>query len=241
MFDLGLVGAGTGLARRSSAWREGSVRAVSLSPSGVGPTFEGMGRRSVIPVVAFGALAVQRLGPRAAHAEAADLSERAHAEWIMRAAMADGAIAHYVDQKAVWPYLSNFAAMGLARASRTTGDPRYVAAVWRWLRWYQDHQDGNGYVTDYNITNGAPVSTGDMDSTDAYAGTYLLGSARGLAHDRRPAAGARPSIAGSGAVAAIESTQQSDGLTWATPSWRVKYLMDQAETYAGLRAAQELA
>jgi len=29
----------------------------------------------------------------------------------------------------------------------------------------------------------------------------------------------------------------ADGLTWAKPSWHVKYLMDQAEVYAGLVAA----
>jgi len=44
-----------------------------------------------------------------------------------------------------------------------------------------------------------------------------------------------------GAVAAIEATQQGDGLTWAKPAWTVKYLMDQAETYAGLRAAADMA
>ena len=43
-----------------------------------------------------------------------------------------------------------------------------------------------------------------------------------------------------GAVRAIESTQDSDGLTWAKPSWHVKYLMDQAETYAGLVAAANI-
>src|SRR5207247_9929226 len=43
------------------------------------------------------------------------------------------------------------------------------------------------------------------------------------------------------AVAAIEATQNSDGLTWAKPTWLVKYLMDQGETYAGLLAASDLA
>jgi hypothetical protein len=43
------------------------------------------------------------------------------------------------------------------------------------------------------------------------------------------------------AVGAIEATQDADGLTWAKPSWHVKYLMDQAETYAGLAAAARLA
>ena len=199
-----------------------------------------MGRKSVILAVLLG-LSLGGAGAAAPPAGAADLSERAHAEWIMQASMADGAISHHVDHKAVWPYLSNFAAMGLARATRVTGDQRYVAAVWRWLRWYQGHQDANGYVTDYTITNGAPVSTGDMDSTDAYAGTYLMAVLEAwlTTGDRQQVLALHRGIAA--AVSAIESTQQSDGLTWATPSWRVKYLMDQAETFAGLKAAEELA
>jgi hypothetical protein len=49
----------------------------------------------------------------------------------------------------------------------------------------------------------------------------------------------RPGI--NGAVAAIESTLTADGLTWAKPDWHVKYLMDEAEVYAGLRSASKLA
>jgi hypothetical protein len=85
------------------------------------------------------------------------------------------------------------------------------------------------------------VSTGDMDSTDAYAGTFLLAARAALrvSGDRARLATLRAGIGG--AVRAIEATQDRDGLTWAKPTWRVKYLMDQAETYAGLRAASELA
>lgn len=196
-------------------------------------------RRLTLITALWIALVTSPVSPQAA--PAADLGERGQADWIMQAAMPDGAIAHHIDHKAVWPYLSNFAALGLARTSRVTGDGRYVATVWRWLRWYQDHEDANGYVTDYEITNGVPVSTGDMDSTDAYAGTYLLAVREAwlATGDRTQLSALQEGIAG--AVAAIESTQQPDGLTWATPTWRVKYLMDQAETFAGLEAAADLA
>jgi hypothetical protein len=199
-----------------------------------------MGGRFAIPIVGM-VLLLSCIGSGTAHAQPADLSERAHAEWILRAVMADGAIAHHVDHKAIWPYLSNFAAMGLARATHVTGDPRYAAAAWRWLRWYHDHQDASGYVTDYNVTNGVPVSTGDMDSTDAYAGTYLMAihEAWAATGDRQQLLALRAGIVR--AVKAIELTQNDDGLTWAKPSWRVKYLMDQAETFAGLKAAEFLA
>ena len=136
--------------------------------------------------------------------------------------------------------MAGFGALGLARATEVTGDPRYVAAAWRWLSWYQAHQDANGFVTDYVVENGVLRSTGDMDSTDAYAGMFLLSADRAwkVTGDKARLAGLRTGI--EGAVRAIEATQDTDGLTWAKPTWHVKYLMDQAEAFAGLRAAAEL-
>ncbi len=141
------------------------------------------------------------------------------------------------------PYDANFAAIGLAQATRSTGDTGYVAAAWSWLRWYAaPHQDASGFVTDYTVdANGVERSTGDMDSTDAYAGTFLL-AARATYRVDANRKKLRELTAGiNGAVKAIEATRDADGLTWAKPAWRVKYLMDQAETYAGLRAATDLA
>jgi hypothetical protein len=163
------------------------------------------------------------------------------AEWTLSAQLADGAIAHYTDRREVWPYLANFAAMGLARAAEMTGNGRYSNAAWRWLSWYQAHQDDNGYVTDYVVaSDGSVASKHDMDSTDAYAGTFLLASRRTwlATGDRGRLTALAPGIRG--AVRAITSTQDADGLTWAKPTWKVKYLMDQAEAYAGLQAAVEL-
>jgi hypothetical protein len=166
---------------------------------------------------------------------------RSDANWILEAQLPDGAIANYVDQKAIWPYLSNFAAIGLARTAQLTGEVRYTNAAWQWLRWYQAHQDRNGFVTDYHVTGGSEVSTGEMDSTDAYAGTFLIAvqAAWAVSRDRVALRILEPGVAA--AVAAIKATQAADGLTWAKPSWHVKYLMDQAETYAGLRAAASAA
>jgi hypothetical protein len=165
----------------------------------------------------------------------------ADANWIMSARFSDGAIANYVDRQSVWPYLSNFAAMGLARATAVTRDPSYVAAAWQWLTWYQAHQNTQGYVTDYRVVSNVLTSTNDMDSTDSYAGTFLLAvrDAYKVTSDQTRLQQLAPGI--EGAVRAIESTQDVDGLTWAKPTWHVKYLMDQAETYAGLLAAVDLA
>ena len=167
---------------------------------------------------------------------------RSDADWILQAQLPDGALTHYVDRVAIWPYLANQAATGLARATEVTGDPRYAAAAWSWLAWYQAHQDSQGFVTDYTVSPaGVETSTGDMDSTDAYAGTFLTAVARAFRATGNTAQLLRlhPGIVA--AVGAIETTQDVDGLTWAKPAWHVKYLMDQGEAYAGLRAAHQLA
>jgi hypothetical protein len=166
---------------------------------------------------------------------------RADADWLLGAQMPDGAIGHYVDRVKIWPYLGNEAALGLARATEVTGDTKYVGAAWRWLQWYQAHQDAAGFVTDYNVVGGVETSTGDMDSTDAYAGTFLLAARKAWRASGSTATLGTLRQGVAKAVAAIEATQDVDGMTWAKPAWHVKYLMDQAETYAGLRAATDLA
>lgn len=166
---------------------------------------------------------------------------RAEADWVTEAILADGAIAHYPDRVKVRPYLSHFAAIGLVHASQVAGEPRYLDAAWRWLTWYQGHMDSAGYVTDYDMVSGRLVSTGDMDSTDSYAAMFLVAlyNAHRATGDASRTAALSNGVAK--AIGAILSTQQPDGLTWAKPAYRAKYLMDQAETYAGLRAGAWLA
>lgn len=162
------------------------------------------------------------------------------ADWILAAQLPDGAIATYPDRAVVVPYVANLAATGLAHASLATGRSSYARAAWRALGWYQSHQDSSGFVADYHVVDGVLVSTGGMDSTDACAGMFLL-AARETWRAAPDATRLRALVPGiRRAVAAIEATQDGDGLTWAKPGWRVKYLMDQAEVYAGLRSAADL-
>lgn len=183
------------------------------------------------------------------HAAATDGSPLAEiateANWIESAQMPSGPIAVWPDRPellSVEPYQANYAAIGLARASQLTGNMSYANAAWSYLRWYASaEQAGTGYVTDYTITDGTElVSTGSYDSTDAYAGTFLT-----AVWDTYVATDSSSSLAGlssgvAAALSAIASTQQPDGLTWATPSYQVAYLMDQAETYGGLEAASDI-
>jgi hypothetical protein len=140
----------------------------------------------------------------------------------------------------VWPYLANYAAAGLARAA-AAGDARAAAAGWGWLDWYHAHEDASGYVSDYHDEGAGLVSDVRMDSTDAYAGMFLV-AVRDMAAATGDVARLNRLRTGiDGAVRAIESTMDSDGLTFAKPSWHVKYLMDNAEVYGGLVAAAQVA
>ncbi|MHB1843584.1 MAG: glucosidase family protein [Deltaproteobacteria bacterium] len=166
----------------------------------------------------------------------------ADADWILLSQLSDGAICWYPDKSRIEPYFADYAALGLAHAYALGGQARHLAAAWAWLSWYQAHEDANGYVTVYTVAaDGTETSTGTEDSTDAYAGVFLLAAREAYRASGDLATLSSLSAGLSGAVSAIESTQQSDGLTWATPSYQAKYLIDQTEVYAGLVSAEELA
>jgi hypothetical protein len=168
----------------------------------------------------------------------------ADADWVLSGQCPDGAIANHPPYGTVQPYLGNFAALGLLRAAKVTGDLRYSDGAWRWLSWYQGHMGASGFIDDWTNRGCLLRDAGVRDSTDAPAGLFLLtllAAQRGFPL----AAGGVPRLARfSGgitkALGAIEATQDADGLTWAKPGYPVKYLMDQSETYAGLVAAVEL-
>jgi hypothetical protein len=163
------------------------------------------------------------------------------AGWILAAQLPNGAIASHTDRTFVNPYLAGYAAVGLATATRMSGDRTYAAAAWRWAAWYGSAMGANGYVTDYDITPGGLVSTGTYDSTDAYSGMFLVAvdATFNASPDAARLRELAPKVAQ--AVGAIRSTQRADGLTGAKPDWMVAYLMNEAEAYAGLRAAGRLA
>lgn len=140
------------------------------------------------------------------------------------------------------PYYANLGAQGALR------DPARHTQVEGWMRWYVSHLNltdkwgVGGTMYDYNIVNGQEVSTGNADSTDSYAATFLsLAYAYYATGDPTAQAYVR-SIAGSldliGQV--LAKTQQSDGLTWAKPDYQIKYLMDNSEVFRGLADAATL-
>jgi hypothetical protein len=202
-------------------------------------------RALVVLVIALGLVLGGPMSPAMALTSTA---AKADATWARGAALPSGALAVYVDRQRVVPYLGNYAAWGLAVQAGRVRDMAALNTAWAHLGWYASAQDASGFVTDYVAgPDGSLTSTGDMDSTDAYAATFFLAAdAAYQASDRiegRSTARSRASALSrglDGALRAVEATTDSDGLTWAKPTWRVKYLMDQAEVNAGLQAAARL-
>jgi hypothetical protein len=111
------------------------------------------------------------------------------------------------------------------------------------MQWYIRHLNWPdqwglyGTTYDYNYSNGTETSLNTADSTDSYAATFLslawayyqTGDAVAQSYVKSLAS-QLDSIGG-----VLVQTQQSDGLTWAKPSYQIKYLMDNCEAYRGLR------
>lgn len=157
-----------------------------------------------------------------------------NADWIAGCQRDTGAICIYRDKKEVIPYFSHIAAIGLCCSGGHRED------VEKWMVWYlthlnsPDHHGLNGTVYDYRIVDGAEIPTGDYDSADSYAALFLT-LCREYCEKNGDAgivAGRKDDLVTIANV--ITGLQQPDGLTWAKPDYRVKYLMDNAECYKGL-------
>lgn len=208
----------------------------------------GVQPKSCLVWLSAAAVAIMLVGASAGHAQVSNASNAsADADWIMTAVIDDGsmngAIGMYPDSNGlthIRPYQANLACLGLARASAVTGDRRYVNAAWNYLNWYAGHMDTLGYVHDWDLVHGV-WTQGGYDSTDSYAATFLLAvrAAYRVSDDATKLKNISWGI--QVAVNAIYTTQQSDGMTWATPAYHVKYLEDQVEAYRGLNAGYSLA
>jgi hypothetical protein len=175
--------------------------------------------------------------------ESGSVVERA-AEQILCHQASDGAIvmgALPAKRSRLVPYFANFAARGLVAAFCETRDTRWLDAAKRWAAWHEAHMNADGPIYDFDGAPGAWNPTGDYDSTDSYAATYLdlVLAIHRAAPDGEWLRSRLPSVRQ--AVAAIRLTLQPNGLTLAKPKWPVMYLMDNTETAAGLRAAAAIA
>jgi hypothetical protein len=154
--------------------------------------------------------------------------------WLATQSSSTGALLY--SSSRINPYYANLAAIGLVRDST-----RYVQ-VESWMRWYINHLNHTdkwnlgGTMYDYDIVGGQEVSSGDADSTDSYAATFLsLAFAYYATGDPAAQSYVRSISSDLKLIASVlVKTQQSDGLTWAKPNYQIKYLMDNAEVFRGL-------
>lgn len=137
------------------------------------------------------------------------------------------------------PYFANLAARSLCLASCALGDASYVVRARRWLDWYAAHMNPDGTVFDYLTTMNVPKTTGDYDSTDSYAATFV--DAVRVCDGASPGLAAPYAAAVAKALGAIDLTYQADGLTFAKPTYRIKYTMDNVEVRRGLSSGAAMA
>lgn len=142
----------------------------------------------------------------------------------------------------VEPYFSNLALTGLLDNPTS----KNLDITKRWIGWYISHlnfenSDYNGltgtiyrYYIDL-IDDSIEYSDYNYDSTDSYAATFLTLVAKYLKNggDVTYVKSLEDKLRLIADV--IIATQMSDGLTWAKPDYKIKYLMDNCEVYAGLR------
>lgn len=161
-------------------------------------------------------------------------------DYLRDAQLPSGAFRIRPNSNDVIPYWGNYATIGLGALSQRV--PEAADMGWKSLAWYAAHQSPvTGYVQDFVVKGSTEIATGTYDSSDSYAATFLIAieSMYNGTTCRTCVEKLLPAVALS--IRAIESTQDTDGLTWAKPDGRVKYLLDQTEVAAGLRSAKRLA
>lgn len=162
--------------------------------------------------------------------------------WLAGTQLDSGAIALNPQKQSINPYFANFAALALLEGEAYRDDIR------RYLQWYLAHLNRpdvyglTGTIYDYRLEQLEPgkppveVSTGEYDSADSYAATFLMVVQRYLevTGDRQFI---EENLADLQLVAGVMvKLQDKDGLLWERPTKKQKFLMDNSEAFAGFRA-----
>jgi hypothetical protein len=185
-------------------------------------------------------IAVALLAATRAPTPAYQANLTATSQWMETQQLPDGAI--LFTSTAINPYFANLGAQGW------TKDSSKYTLIEAWMHWYINHlnfpdQWGlNGTIYDYDVNGTTETSTGDADSTDAYAATFI---SLAWAYWETGNSSARSYIQSIESdldtiASVIVATQQPDGLTWSKPDYEYKFLMDNSESYQGLSDAASL-
>lgn len=173
---------------------------------------------------------------------------RAARDYLLSCRLPEGAIGVYPAREGVnWvnPYFADYAALALLRCGEYDAVREYI--LWHIDRLNPSEKDINGMsytIYDYQITLREGelmkrVSTGDYDSIDSYAASFLV-----LLNEYRKATGDTALICEKdgfvGGVIQLLTRLFEDGLTLARPDYPMHYLMDNCEVAQALGAAAEL-
>lgn len=152
----------------------------------------------------------------------------------------NGIIAQTPERMHSIPYFSNMAAMALL------SDPRGHEPVRKYMEWYiahlnrPDKYNFTGTMYDWKKIDGEWQPTYSYDSADSYAATFLSLVLNYTEVTLEPGFATDNIQAIVDVAEVLMRLQDRDGLMWAKPRYYVKFLMDNAENYRGLRDAEKL-
>lgn len=150
--------------------------------------------------------------------------------YLLRCQLPSGTFRLVPQSNVINPYFTNLALVSLVKMGE-------YSAVERHIDWYLAHLSQRCYVNDYRLDGEKETDTGKADSEDSYHATLfsLLAEAVRYHEQTEWVESRRDKLLA--ILQALLQLQQSDGLTWAKMSYRVKYLMDNCEVLKGLEDA----
>ena len=156
-------------------------------------------------------------------------------QWIASNQNQTGYLVMTEDDSDIKPYYENLAEMA------QTGQAEYFSGVQKYLTWYlsnlncKDSYGVSGTIYDQHLDNGVAQSVYTYDSADSYAAT-LLSLASSYCLSSGDTGFIEKHYHDLSTVSDVVTTlQDSDGLVWAKPDSKFKYLMDNCEDYRGLK------
>lgn len=181
-------------------------------------------------------------------------------KWLCSTQLDNGAFPEYrIESGTVVcePYYAAFVCLALLDGSDKY--PSNADRVRKYMDWYFSHMNAapedvnglDGTVYDYNETvsgythvekeepDTVDGGLATYDSTDSYAAEFLsvLWKYYSVTNDAEYIEEHKSEI---GRITDVILSTMDDGLTYATPSYKIKYLMDNCEVYGGLRDAAKL-
>lgn len=152
--------------------------------------------------------------------------------------MTDGAFRVSATRDQVWiqVYFAQHAALAMLYNPDSVARRADLARIRRWLDWCVDYQESDGFWYDYVGTLGNYASNGYVDAWDSVVSLTMLVIERYQALGGLLSA-SHHQMADLCLGALADVTDPRDGLTWAKPDYKIKYLMDNIETYAALIAS----